>query len=216
MESKLSIVRNDGSSAGEFSLDPGWLEMTKGNQALHDTVVAFLAKLRSGSASTKNRSEVRGTGSKPHRQKGTGRARAGTRQSPIWRGGGVTFGPKPRAFSKAVNGKVRRLALKRAFSERVEDGAVVVIEEINFDSPKTKNMTQLMQSLQLGDNALVVVDEVNENLFLASRNLPNLEVMKATAVNPYWLLLFKKIIFSKAGLDAFVSRLESNERKVQE
>lgn len=209
MENNLSILKSDGSPAGELSLAPEWLELNRGSQALHDTVVAFLAKHRSGSASTKTRAEVNGSGRKPYRQKGTGRARAGTRQSPIWVGGGVAFGPRPRSYAKAVNGKVRRLALKRAFSERVKDGAVIVVEELLFDSPKTRTMVEFMKTINAGEDALVVVDELTENLVLASRNLPNVEVMKAASVNPYWLLLFKKIVFSKAGLEAFGSRFDT-------
>ena len=209
------MINADGSSAGEFLLEPAWLELNKGEQAVHDTVVAFLAAQRSGSASTKTRSEVRGTGGKPYRQKGTGRARAGTRQSPIWRGGGITFGPKPRSFVKRVNRKVRRLALKRAFSERVAEGAVVVVDEIKIEEPKTKIMLALLNNLQVGEDVLVLVDQVSDNLRLASRNLPGVKVMKADQVNTYWILLFKKIVFSKDGLRALVSRFGNVERKEQ-
>ncbi len=215
MESKLSIVRSDGSPAGEFDLDPAWLEMKKGEQAVHDTVVAFLAKQRSGTANTKTRSEVRGTGGKPYRQKGTGRARAGTRQSPIWRGGGIAFGPKPRSFAKKVNFKVKRLALKRAFSERVAAGDVMVVDQIALDSHKTKNLLGFLNAMQANEEVLLVVDQVDRNLALASRNLPDVKVMKDSIVNSYWLLLFKKIIFTKAALDSFGKRLETIKREAR-
>ncbi len=216
MESTLSMVKSDGSPVGEIALQASWLEMEKGEQAVHDSVVAYLAARRSGSASTKTRSEVRGTGSKPYRQKGTGRARAGSFQSPIWRGGGITFGPKPRSFGKKVNAKVRRLALKRVFSERVAAGDVIVVDEIAMAQPKTRDMVEFLRTIGAGQHALVVVDQAPGNLLLASRNLPEARVMAAANVNPYWLLWFKKIVFSKDGLAAFVSRFETSKRSVSQ
>jgi large subunit ribosomal protein L4 len=214
METSLTVYKSDGSEAGKFDIDPGCIELTKGTQAIHDDVVAFLAGLRAGTAATKTRSEVRGGGAKPYRQKGTGRARAGSIRSPLWRGGGIIFGPKPRSYAKGINRKVRSLALKRAFSERLAEEKVIVVDEVDFDSPKTKNMTALLKTLNAGDDVLVIVDEPGSNVLLASRNLPGVEVMKAASVNTYWMLLFGKIMFTKAGLEAFVARFAQKEAQV--
>ena len=135
---KLNVLNMQAAGAGEYTLEDNLLELEKGTQAVHDTVIAFLAGERAGTASTKTRSEVRGGGAKPYRQKGTGRARAGTKSSPIWTGGGVTFGPKPRDYDKKINKKVKKLALKRAFSELVKAEAVTVLDELALPDHKTK------------------------------------------------------------------------------
>ncbi|MCF7854893.1 MAG: 50S ribosomal protein L4 [Candidatus Pacebacteria bacterium] len=196
-----------------MEMQSAWIELEKGTQAVHDEVVAFLAMRRAGTASTKTRSEVRGGGAKPYRQKGTGRARAGSIRSPLWSGGGVIFGPKPRSYAKKVNKKVRQLALKRAFSERVAEGAVMVVDEITVAQPKTKAVRELLQSLKAGTDVLVIPAEVSETLLLASRNMPSVEVMEPTAVNTYWMLLFKKVVFTRAGLEAFVKRFAPKEEQ---
>jgi len=210
MNNTLTIVDCNGSAVSSVDLDASWLEAEKGTQAVHDTIVAFLAAQRAGTASTKTRSEVSGGGAKPFRQKGTGRGRAGSIRQPNWRGGGVSFGPKPRSFAKKINRKVRLLALKRAFTERVLQDNVIVVDDIVLKEPKTRDMVNILDSLAAGDDVLIVVNEIdNFNLLLASRNLPGVEVMRAAAVNPYWLLLFKKILFVRDGLDAFGARLAS-------
>lgn len=215
MENKITIFNTDGSEAGSLDLNEAWIELEKGEQAVHDSVVAFLAKHRAGTASTKTRAEIQGSGAKPYRQKGTGRARAGTRKSPIWRGGGITFGPKPRSYAKKVNGKVQKLALKRAFSERLAEGAVIVVDSFDITEPKTKQVTSLLNAIGAGEHALIVVGEASDNLLLASRNLPDVEVMGVGALNPYWVLLFKKIVIDKASFEALVARLETKEASVK-
>jgi large subunit ribosomal protein L4 len=211
MNTTVPVLKSDGNQAGSVELNPAWIELKKGTQAVHDAVVAFLAAQRAGTASTKTRAEVRGTGAKPYRQKGTGRARAGSYQSPIWRGGGIVFGPKPRSYVKNVNKKVRALALKRAFSERLAEDAVIVVDDIALSEPKTKQMLAFLAAVKAGDDALVIDGDPASNLLLASRNLPGVEVMKAASVNPYWILLFKKVVFTRAGLDAFVARFSRQE-----
>ncbi|NMA42739.1 MAG: 50S ribosomal protein L4 [Oligosphaeraceae bacterium] len=184
-----------------------WQELVKGEQAVKDSVVSFLARMRSGTASTQTRSEVSRTGAKPWRQKGTGRARSGTASSPLWVGGAVAFGPRPRTYNLRVNRKVERLALKRAFSERLKADDVVLLDSIELNSPKTKEVTGFLKNLQLGENVLILVDEYSENLCLAARNLPNVLVLRASSVNTYLMLLYKKIIITKAGLEALGRRL---------
>ena len=212
MAKDLQILSSDGTPGETFELKDAWLELRRGGQAVHDSVVAFLAARRAGTASTKTRAMVRGGGAKPYSQKGTGRARAGSIRSPLWRGGGVIFGPHPRDFSKRINRKVRALALKRAFSERVEAGDVLVVEDISLDEPRTRLLTGLLSRIGAGQNALVVVDEVADNVRLAARNLPDVDVMQQSSVNAYWTLLFRKIVFTRAGLQGFLERLPVREK----
>src|SRR5215510_1902965 len=136
---KLSVKNSQGKAQGELEVKFAVIEDGKGTQAVHDTVVAYRAGQRSGTASTKTAGEVAGTNKKPWRQKGTGRARAGSFQSPLWVGGGVVFGPKPRSFAKKVNARTKQLALRKALSERLKAGDVVVVEDLKLDSPKTKD-----------------------------------------------------------------------------
>src|SRR5215470_15631918 len=135
---KLTIKNTQGQDAGELNLSFQPVEANKGGQAVHDTVVAYMAAQRSGTACTKTMGEVAGTGKKPWRQKGTGRARAGSFQSPLWVGGGVVFGPKPRDFGKKVPRKTRHLALRKALTERLKAGDVLVVDDLKLDSPKTR------------------------------------------------------------------------------
>ena len=204
----LPIVDQLGNSTGNFELNSDWLEADKGAQAVQDVIVACLAGRRQGSASTKNRAQVRGSGAKPWRQKGTGRARSGNRRSPVWRGGGVIFGPTPRSYSKKVNAKVRKLALKRAFTSRIDEGAVVVVSELELNEPKTKLMTQFLKAADVGMNVLIILEnQDNSNIALSARNLPYVEVMDAKKVNVYQLLSHPKIIISSSALSVFGTRL---------
>jgi len=201
-----------GAEVNRFDLDPTWLERERGEQAVHDSVVAFQAKSRAGTASTKTRAEVRGGGAKPWRQKGTGRARAGSNRSPIWRGGGISFGPKPRSFAKRVNRKVEGLALRRALTERIDAGDVIVVESLPAEQPKTKAVVSFLNVIGAGSDVLVIVDETSRNFELAVRNLTDVVVMKAGTVNTYWLLLFRKIVMTRAGLEVLGKRLAPREK----
>jgi large subunit ribosomal protein L4 len=188
-------------------LSDAWLEREKGAQAVKDSVVAYLAGERAGSASTKNKARVAGSSAKPWRQKGTGRARAGTRKSPLWRGGGIVFGPLPRSYAKRVNRKVEHLALRRAFTDRVDAGDVIVVSEVGVEEPKTSRMVAFLDRIGAGQDALVLVDELAANVATAARNLPRVHVMRASSVNTYLLMLFRKVVLSRAGLDALGKRL---------
>ena len=159
MSRKLNIVDCQGAVVGDYTLPENCIELAKGTQAVHDVVVAFLAGERVGTACTKTRSEVRGGGAKPFRQKGTGRARSGSIRNPIWTGGGTIFGPKPRSFSKKVNKKVRTLALKRAFSEKIAADEVVLLDKLELQDCKTKNVKVIFDKLKVDSNALVAVGE---------------------------------------------------------
>lgn len=212
MSTTLSILDTKGAEVGTMELAEGWLERVKGEQAVHDSVVAFLAGQRAGTASTKTRGHVRGTSAKPYRQKGTGRARAGTRKSPVWRGGGIVFGPHPRSFAKGINRKVQLLALRRALAERIDAGEVILVDDFSVDSPKTRLVVEQLGSIGAGLDTLILVDEVTPDLELAVRNLPGVEVMKTGSVNTYWFLLFKKVVITKAGLETLGSRIGVEEK----
>jgi large subunit ribosomal protein L4 len=204
---KLKISNREGKSVGDFELADDVLVFTKGQQALQDYVVAYQAHQRAGTASTLTKGEVAGSNKKPWRQKGTGRARAGYRQSPIWRGGGVAFGPKPRAFSQQVNRKVARLAFRRAFSERIKAEQVTVLEEISVSEPKTRQVAELLMNLKLTGKTLVVVDRIEKNLGLAARNLPGVKVATAASVNAFDLVKYPRLLVSRAALTALQARL---------
>src|SRR5512147_1091140 len=152
---KIAVKNSEGKVAGELEVKFELIEDGRGTQAVHDTVVAYQAAQRSGTACTKTAGDVNGTNKKPWRQKGTGRARAGSFQSPLWRGGGVVFGPKPRDFSKKVNHTTRQLALRKALSERLKAGDVVVVDDIKLSSPKTKEFLGVIGALELKGSTLV-------------------------------------------------------------
>lgn len=207
MSKNIKVLDIKGSSVGEFTLDDKYIETEKGEQAVHDVIIAYLAGIRSGSASTKTRSEVRGGGAKPWRQKGTGRARAGSIRSPIFKGGGVAFGPKPRSYAKKMNKKVRTLALRRAFTECINENKVSVIDNIQLSDRKTKNVVSILKNLNICTTVLLVVKDYDENLLCATGNLPGLLLMKAASVNVYQLLQLDNLIFTKDALEDFKSRL---------
>ena len=207
MEKNIQIVNKEGNPIGKFLIETKWIELEKGKQAVHDVVVAYRATLRAGTASTKNRAKIKGGGAKPYRQKGTGRARAGTPTSPIWRGGGVAFGPKPRTFYKKINKKVRKLALKRAFSEKLNESAVHIINQLEFADHKTKNAVKLLNDLKLKNKTLLIVKDYSDNTLSATNNIPNVLLMKATSVNVYQLLHYSSVLFSEEAIKEFVGRL---------
>jgi large subunit ribosomal protein L4 len=207
MSKKLQILDCKGASVGDYVLPDNCLELEKGEQAVHEAVVAFLAGQRAGTACTKTRGDVRGGGAKPFRQKGLGRARSGSIRNPIWTGGGTIFGPTPRSFAKKINKKVRKLALKRAFSERVEEGNVIVIDKFEVADHKTKSAKAVFESLKIDRNALLSVPEYEESIICATGNIDNVVLRKALSVNVYELLRFNKLIFTKDALDAFIQRL---------
>jgi large subunit ribosomal protein L4 len=206
---KLSVITISGQSKGEVEFaDELLIKDGKGTQAVHDTVTAYMANQRLGTASTKQISEVHGSGKKPWKQKGTGRARAGSFASPLWRGGGVVFGPKPRDYTINVPKKVKALAFRKALSERLIAGDVVVVDELKLTSHKTKEFAVIVAKLSATDApTLVVTDLVDQNLKLASRNMPNVQVEPAASVNVYELLRFDKIVTTKAALEKLGARL---------
>ncbi|KZX81241.1 50S ribosomal protein L4, partial [Oleiphilus sp. HI0009] len=171
------------------------------NEALvHQVVTAYLAGGRQGTVAQKTRSEVSGGGKKPWRQKGSGRARAGTIRSPIWTGGGVTFAAKPRSYEQKVNRKMYRAAMQVILSELVRQERLVVVEEMTAATPKTKDFVAQLEAQGLSEGALIVAEEVEQNLYLASRNLRNVEVSDVASVDPVSLVGHDKVVVTVAAL----------------
>jgi large subunit ribosomal protein L4 len=206
--STIKVFNPAGDAAGEMTVADGLLVLDKGEQAVKDTVVAIQNAFRSGTASTLSKGEVAGSNKKPWRQKGTGRARVGLRQNPIWRGGGVAFGPKPRDFSVKVNRKVGQLAYSRALSDKIVAGQVVVIEKFDLAGPKTKLLTATLKKLGADRSTLIVLDQYEEAVMLAARNLQKVEVVSATEVDVYSLLLYRTLVATKAGFAALTARIK--------
>lgn len=193
---------------GEVEVRFGLIENGRGTQAVHDSVVAYMASQRSGTACTKTMGDVNGTGKKPWRQKGTGRARAGSFASPLWRGGGVVFGPKPRDFSKKITRSTKRLSVSKALSERIKSGEVILVDEINFPQPKTTQMLALLSSLGIPGTVLVVVSgPVSKNLLLSARNVPHVEVVISEEVNTYQLLRHDHLLFTQSAFEKLQDRI---------
>src|SRR5690242_19679217 len=204
---KLTIKDTKGNNQGELDVKFQLIEDGRGTQAVHDVVVAYQAAQRMGTASTKNVGEVAGTNKKPWRQKGTGRARAGSFQSPLWRGGGVVFGPKPRDFRKKVSRQTRQLALRKALSERLRAGDVVLIDELKLGSAKTKEFVGLLSALELKGTALIVSQATDKNLSLASRNVPNVALTTSESLNTYDVLRPDKLVFTRGAFEQVEARL---------
>ncbi len=173
---------------------------------VHQVVVAYMAGARAGTHAQKNRSAVRGGGAKPWRQKGTGRARAGTIRSPLWRGGGKTFAATTRDYSQKVNKKAYRSAIRSILSELVRQDRLVVVDAFGVDSPKTKELLGKLREMEL-DRVLIVHDDPDENLYLAARNLPNVDVVDSTITDPVSLIGFDKVLMTVAALKQFEERL---------
>jgi len=164
---------------------------------IHEVVVMQLANRRRGTAATKTRAQVAYSTVKPWRQKGTGRARVGTRRSPIWRGGGTTFGPNPRDYSYKVPKKVRKQALRAAIADKVKNGQMVVIDSLELEEPKTKLFVEMMQNLSLGNSTLVLLNGENRNLKLSARNIPGVKILMIDGLNVYDLLYHERVLISR-------------------
>ena len=215
---ELEVKTLSGGDAGKQAVGFDFVQEGKGNQAVHDTVVAYLAAQRTGTAKTKDRGEVSGTGKKPWRQKGSGRARTGSRRTNIFTGGGVTHGPRPRDFSKKVNAKTRHLALRKALSERMKDGEVILVDSLELEvvvdgettkTHKTKVLRNHILSLkpENAETVLLVNAKPNDNLALAARNLPLLNLVQADTLNTYQVLWPDVVILSKEALETVTERL---------
>lgn len=209
---KLKVYNTDGSLSGESEFDIPTFEDSKGLQALKEVIVAQAANARQGSANTKTRGEVRGGGKKPWRQKGTGRARAGSNRSPIWVGGGIVFGPRPRDYSKKVNKKVKTLALSRALFDRAEEGAISVIEALDIAPAKTKVADELIAKIAPAGKVLLVDETFSETSFLSVRNISRVRPEEAADVSVTKLSHPANIIVTRKGLEKLLDRVKGDSK----
>ncbi|MBC8543255.1 50S ribosomal protein L4 [Bianquea renquensis] len=193
---KVALYNMDGKECGQIELKDEIFNVEVNTVVMHEVVVAHLANRRQGTQSAKTRAEVRGGGRKPYRQKGTGRARQGSIRSPQWVGGGVVFAPKPRDYSKKVNKKVRRIALKSALTSRVQEDKLIVLENLNLEEIKTKAMVGVLNNFNV-EKALVVLDGDNQNVVLSARNIPNVKTVRADMLNVYDILKYETFVATK-------------------
>lgn len=202
------VYNTDNKKVGEIELNNSVFGVEVKVHVLHDIVRMQLANRRAGNASTLTRGETRGGGAKPYRQKGTGRARAGTRRSPLWRSGGTIFGPKPRDFSFKPPKKVRRLGLRMALSARFSENNLLVLDEFSMAEIKTKDFVKVMQNLNI-ENCLIVIPERDEKLEKSSRNVHGCKVISADGLNVYDILLHHRLVLLKPCVDQLEKRLLS-------
>ncbi|WP_058300195.1 50S ribosomal protein L4 [Gorillibacterium timonense] len=198
---KVAVYNVSGSEVGEIELSESVFGIEPNVHVLHSAVVMQQASLRAGTHSTKGRSEVRGGGRKPWKQKGTGRARQGSIRAPQWKGGGIVFGPTPRSYSYKLPKKVRRLAIKSALSSKVIDNNIVVLDQLSFAAPKTKEIVSLLKNLKADRRALVVTGDFNENVALSARNIPGVKFVSATGINVLDVMLHDKLIITKEAVE---------------
>ena len=197
MKVKVLNLKTNRSTSQEVS--DGIFARNYNESLVHQITTAYMAAGRSGSKAQKNRSAVRGGGKKPWRQKGTGRARAGTSRGPIWRSGGVTFASQPRSYTQKVNKKMYKGAISVILSELLRTDRLKVVSELDITEPKTKNITSLMNSLNIKD-ALLMTDELDENLYLSSRNLYHVGVCDTQSIDPVSLIGYDNVVMTKAAL----------------
>jgi large subunit ribosomal protein L4 len=194
---KVTLYDMSGAQVGELELKDSVFGIEPNEAVLHAFVKMQLANKRVGTSSTKKRGEVRGGGKKPWRQKGTGRARAGSSRNPIWKGGGIVFGPKPRDYSYTLPRKVRRLAMKSALSSKVKDNQIIVVDQLQFEEPKTKQMIKTLDSLNAGNRTLVITAGDNANVVKSTRNIPGVKPLRVESINVYDLLKYETLLITK-------------------
>lgn len=198
---KVSLYNQEGSKIGEVELSESVFGIKPNEHVLFEAIVMQRASLRQGTAKTKTRSEVRGGGRKPWRQKGTGRARQGSIRSPQWRGGGTVFGPVPRSYSYKMPKKMRRLAIKSALSSKAQEENVLVVDALTFDAPKTKEFAKVLNNLPVGKKALFVTEGVEENVALSARNIPGVTVIDANSLNVLDVVGHNTLVLTKAAVE---------------
>ena len=198
---KVALYNVEGSEVGEVELNPSVFGITPNEHVLHDAVVMQRASLRFGTHKVKGRSEVRGGGRKPWKQKGTGRARQGSIRSPQWKGGGVVFGPTPRSYAYKLPKKVRRLAIKSALSSKVIDNDIIVLDSLTLNAPKTKQFAAILANLKADRKALVVAPLHDDNVALSAQNIPGVKFVAADGINVLDVLVHDKLIITKAAVE---------------
>ena len=193
---EVSVLNMDGSDVGKMKLNDAIFGVEINEHLVHQAVVAQLANNRQGTQKAKTRSEVRGGGRKPWRQKGTGHARQGSIRSPQWTGGGVVFAPTPRDYSKKMNKKEKRIALKSALTSRVEEGKFIVVDELKFEEPKTKEFAKVLENLE-ADKALVVINDNDTNVVKSAANIPTVKTASTNTINVYDILKYDTVIVTQ-------------------
>ncbi len=204
---KVQVLDQSGKPVEEMSVPEEVFNDPVKSHLVYETVVNYLANQRQGTASTKTRAEVSGGGRKPWRQKGTGRARAGSNRSPLWRHGGTTFGPKPRDYSYELPRKAKKNALKSALAAKLADNLLLVVNEISISQPKTKEAVAWLKNMKI-DSALIIDSKENNNLFLAVRNIPKIKAVEGEKLNTYDVLRYKWLVFSQQAFNSLVERLK--------
>jgi large subunit ribosomal protein L4 len=194
---KVAVYNVDGSQVGELELADGVFGIEPNTHVLHSAVVLQQAAVRQGTHKTKGRSEVRGGGRKPWKQKGTGRARQGSIRSPQWKGGGIVFGPTPRSYGFKLPRKVRRLAIKSALSSKVAGNGIIVLDQLSLAQPKTKDITKILKNLKVARKALVVTADFDNNVALSARNIPGVKFVVADGISVLDVMVYDQIIITK-------------------
>ena len=193
---KVDLLNIEGKKVGDIELADSIFAVEVNESVMHDVVLNYLANQRQGTASTKTRSEVTGGGKKPWKQKGTGRARQGSIRAPQWIKGGIALGPKPRSFKYTLNKKVKRLALKSALTSKVQDNNIIVLDSLNFDEIKTKNMAKVLENIK-ATKALVVIADKNVNVEASAKNIPNVKTALVNTMNTYDILKYDTLVVTK-------------------
>lgn len=213
---KIDVMSQRGEKLEKLELPAAIFAAKVNPYLLHEVVRMYQANKRRGTASTKTRAEVRGAGRKPWRQKGTGRARVGSIRSPVWRGGGNAFGPKPRDYSYTMPRKKIRLALKEALSDKLNNKELMVIDKIELSNPRTKEMAQVLKGLNLKGRAALVLDKTDEKIKRAGQNIPGLSIVTAGDLNAYDVLLCNKLIITQDAVPVIEERLSKGAREEKE
>jgi len=199
---EIDIKDKNNSSVGKLTLPETVFSVSTKQGTVHDSIVNYLANQRQGTHATKTKGLVSGGGKKPYKQKGTGRARAGSSRSPLWKGGGTVFGPQPRDYSYSLPKKAKKVALYGVLSSKYADGEITVIDGISFDKPRTKDMVALLKSLGLnGKTTLIVLPEKNESVLFSARNIPGVTVMRVTDLNTYEVAVHNRLLITKQAVE---------------
>ena len=198
---KNNVINVKGEKVSDITLNENVFGIKPNDAVLYDAITLARASQRQGTADTKTRSEVSGGGRKPWRQKGTGRARQGSTRAPHWYHGGVVFGPHPRTYGKKMNRKERVLALKSALSYKVKENEIIILDELNVKTPKTKDMIKLLNDIKAPKKTLIVVDELSDNLILATRNIPKIELLEASEINVLDIIGADGLVITKKALE---------------
>lgn len=197
----IEMLKQDGNSAGEITLNDNVFGIKPNDNVVFDSIVAQQSRQRQGTHAVKNRSERRGGGKKPWRQKGTGRARSGSTRSPIWRGGGVVFGPTPRSYGHKLPKKSRRLAIKSVLSQKALDEEIVLVDSLTLDTPKTKDFKAVLDNLQVDKKVLVVLDGENDNIYKSARNISNVKVVSSDNLSVLDVVSYDYLLITQTALE---------------